>query len=143
MPFVTNLILAPSQNRLWKLAMPLTYCDELHGEITVYPGAITDGASIPRPLWPIVGSPLRDPRVAKAAAIHDQLYKALGAGLMRKQCDEVFYRALRDEGVSWIKARTYFVGVRSGGWVGWGRYARDPDEVLWQTTMIHVEKKYV
>ena len=141
MPFLTNLVLQPRQGREWKLAMPLIYRDIVHGDITAYPGAITDGASIPRPLWPIVAPPLADTRVAKAAAIHDQLYKSLGAGLLtRKQSDEVFYRALRDEGTGRIKAATYYIGVRVGGWIGWQRYARDPEEVAWQTTLIHIEQ---
>ena len=137
MPFLTNLTLQPSHGHLWKLAMPLVYRDALHGDITVYPGAITDGASVPRPLWSIVGSPLRDTRVVKAAAIHDQLYKTLGAGLTRKQCDQVFCRALRDEGVSWVKAATYYIGVRIGGWIGWRRYARDHDALMYELAFIN------
>ena len=140
MPFLTDLVLQPSHRRLWKLAMPLIYRDIVHGDITAYPGAITDGASIPRLAWSIAGPPLADSRVAKAAATHDQLYKSLGAGLTRKQCDQVFYRALRDEGTGRIKAATYYAGVRSGGWVGWRRYARDPEEVMWQQTLIHIEQ---
>ena len=139
MPFLTDLVLQPSNGRLWKLAMPLIYRDREHGDITAYPGAITDGASIPRPLWSIVGCPLADSRVAKCAGTHDPLYKALGAGLTRKQCDQVFYRSLRDEGVSWVKAATYYIGVRIGGWVGWQVYAHDPEEVMWQQTLIHIE----
>lgn len=138
--FLTDLILQPSLNRLWKLTKPLIYRDELYGDITVFSGAITDGASIPSLLWPLVGSPLRDPRVAKAAALHDQLYKALGVGLTRKQCDEVFYRALCDEGVSRVKAGIYYLGVRLGGWLGWGWYAADREEALWQSTLISIEE---
>ncbi|SDI53847.1 DUF1353 domain-containing protein [Pseudomonas panipatensis] len=48
-----------------------------------------------------------------AATIHDQLYTA--GQLPRKDCDAVFYRALRAEGVAAWRAWIMWAGVRIGG----------------------------
>ncbi|WP_160286819.1 DUF1353 domain-containing protein [Pseudomonas knackmussii] len=48
-----------------------------------------------------------------AATIHDQLYTT--GQLPRKDCDAVFYRALRAEGVAAWRAFIMWLGVRLGG----------------------------
>ncbi|WNW10137.1 DUF1353 domain-containing protein [Pseudomonas sp. DTU_2021_1001937_2_SI_NGA_ILE_001] len=49
----------------------------------------------------------------RAAILHDWLY---GAGrLSRAQCDAVFYRALRADGVARWRAWIFYIGVRIGG----------------------------
>ncbi|KAF1061062.1 MAG: hypothetical protein GAK45_02336 [Pseudomonas citronellolis] len=48
-----------------------------------------------------------------AATIHDQLYTA--ASMSRSDCDAVFYRALRAEGVARWRAWIMYAGVRLGG----------------------------
>lgn len=48
-----------------------------------------------------------------AATIHDRLYAS--GQLRRKDCDAVFYRALRAEGVARWRARVMWAGVRIGG----------------------------
>ncbi|MDG9855662.1 DUF1353 domain-containing protein [Pseudomonas aeruginosa] len=48
-----------------------------------------------------------------AATIHDQLYTE--GRLPRRDCDAVFYRALRAEGVARWRARLMWAGVRLGG----------------------------
>ncbi|KAF1072694.1 MAG: hypothetical protein GAK45_00129 [Pseudomonas citronellolis] len=47
------------------------------------------------------------------ATIHDQLYTI--AQLPRRDCDAVFYRALRAEGVARWRAWIMYAGVRLGG----------------------------
>ena len=73
---------------------------------------------------------MRDWRVLRAAILHDQLYCSLGLDgqLSRADCDAVFRRALLAAGVPAYKAWLYWLGVRAGGWVGWRRYARDPQQ---------------
>lgn len=124
----------------WVHLALFTHESPLGPTFLILPGATTDGASIPRPLWTLVGAPMRDGRVFAAAAVHDQLYKTLGVGgqFTRAECDRIFYQALRAGGVSWLKASVYYAGVRAGGWVGWRRYARDPDEVARQMELIQV-----
>jgi len=129
---------APDNPHLWQTLEPLTWNDPLHGAITVKAGARTDGASIPRLLWSLVGTPMRDSRVTPAAIIHDQLYATCGIGgqLSRESCDAIFYRALRAAGCPPHRAWLYWSGVRSGGWIGWRRYARDPESVIYQLAFI-------
>ncbi len=138
MAFLSELHLTPDHAswHLWRHTAPLVYQDDVV-RLTIKPGAGTDGASIPRLLWTIFGPPLRDWRVAKGAAIHDQLYKTLGMGVFtRHECDCLFYRALRATGVNRFHARGLYLGTRVGGWVGWRRYARDPAEV-------HRQQEYI
>lgn len=132
-------------HNLWVHMDVFSYIDQSGVRFSVLPGAVTDGASIPRLLWSLIGSPMVDHRIFKAAAVHDQLYKSLGTTyfepcrLTRAECDRVFYRALRAAGVSRTKAALYYLGVRVGGWAGWNRYARDPAEVERQSQLLEIE----
>jgi hypothetical protein len=131
--FRSHIQLRPvaGEKRRWELTERLIYSDPVEGVIRIAPGASTDGASIPRLLWTLVGAPLADTRVCPAAVVHDQLYCTLGLGgrLTRARADALFYRALRANGVSRLKACLYYLGVRLGGWVGWGNYASNPGAV--------------
>lgn len=55
-----------------------------------------------------------------ASTIHDLLYTQ--KKLPRAVCDRVFYRALRDEGVTRWRAILFYVGVRAGGWFFYNRH---------------------
>ena len=85
---------------------------------TVCAGTIVNGASIPRILWPILGSPFvgahRD-----AAVLHDAYYFK-HSGHTRKEVDEMFYDKMRADGVWYIKAKLMYYGVRVGGRKAWG-----------------------
>ncbi len=86
---------------------------ESGGVLVVKPGFESDGASIPRILWPAVG-----PRYAAttfpAALCHDSLYAA--ELLTRSVADAEFHRLLRGFGVNRVKAYAYWAFVRAGGW---------------------------
>jgi len=83
--------------------------------VVVPAGFDTDFASIPRPLQGVLDA-VND--VAPAAVIHDFLYSSMI--LSRAAADAVFFEALRRNGVSWIRARALWAGVRVGGWSRWG-----------------------
>lgn len=59
----------------------------------------------------------------KAATIHDWIYRGYGIARTdgtvyyptRKECDQIFYRALRAEGVAKWRCIFFYVGVRIGG----------------------------
>jgi hypothetical protein len=140
MTFLSDPVLAPALNShyLAILKEPLIYSDPDIGTLTVQPGALTDGASIPRLLWTLVGSPMADWRVLRAAILHDQLYRSLGINgqLSRAACDELFRRALIAAGVPAYKAWLYWAGVRAGGWVGWGHYRRMPPDIRQRETAL-------
>lgn len=81
-------------------------------------GFRTDGASIPRLLWPIVGSPFA-PEVMPAAVRHDFDYR-FGA-TSRDVADRWFRRTAISEGVAPWRAWLLWSGVRAFGWLYWRR----------------------
>jgi len=103
--------------------------------INITAGFQHDGASIPRFLWPILGTP--DGLIRSAALVHDFLYQHGGkipegayqqlafqghwiddkSVWTRKNCDRIFFRIMRECGVSKIKRRTCYHGVRAFGWL--------------------------
>lgn len=90
--------------------------------ITVPSGFSTDGASIPRWLWSVIGAPW-DARYARAAIVHDFLYVQRGATkrnrYTRRDADRIFYEIMLDDGVPKWRAWAMWSGVRAGGWIGW------------------------
>jgi hypothetical protein len=84
-----------------------TYLDEKEGEIIVYKNFDFDMASIPGIFQNLIS------KVGPwdyAACIHDWLYAS--KALPRKNCDEVFLRALKDSGVVFWKRYAMFWAVR-------------------------------
>jgi len=81
-------------------------------------GFRTNGASIPRALWPFLGSPF-DPRLIAAAVLHDHAYQ-FGVPA-RREADDDFALALREAGVGTHRASLLFLGVRLFGWLYWRR----------------------
>jgi len=78
------------------------------------PGDIFDGASIPKPLWTLFGSPfVGDYR--RAAVFHDTYYAQQLAHDTRKQVDQMFLEAMRCDGVGKIKSRLMYAAVRLFG----------------------------
>lgn len=104
--------LPDDHGRLWRLEGPLTY-----QAITVRPGFVTDGASVPRWLWmalPAWGD------YSRAAVVHDHLCALLADGRphpaapTRRAADAVFYAAMRESGVGLITRWVLWGGVRIG-----------------------------
>ena len=73
-----------------------------------------DGASIPRPLWSLVGAPyVGDYR--RASIVHDYaVNKAAGDPDRRLAADRMFYHACREGGCSIWQATILYLGVRIG-----------------------------
>ena len=84
--------------------------------VHVKPGFKTDGASIPRFLWRVFGSPY-DPDIFPAAIGHDALYR--GEIVPRKDADRAFLRMMEKSGVPEKKRRLIYRGVRWFGWITW------------------------
>ena len=87
--------------------------------VRVRPGFRTDGASIPRLLWRVFGSPY-DPDIIAAAIGHDALYR--GRILPRRDADAAFLRMMEAGGVGKLKRRLVWAGVRLFGWAAWLRH---------------------
>lgn len=86
------------------------------GEIPA--GFRTDGASLPRLLWPLLGSPF-SPEIITAAVIHDYAYR-FGAW-PRHLADGVLFTRLVQDGVARGRARLFWYGVTLFGWFYWRR----------------------
>jgi hypothetical protein len=125
--FRTRLdLLALDEPGMWAVDSPLVWFDPTFGLITVDAGEMTDLASVPmifRNVLDVNG------RSRRPAVLHDHVYRIghtdAGVKLSRAQCDDLLYRALIAEGASAIVARTYWSGVRMGGWVPWNKYRKD------------------
>lgn len=126
--------------KIWKLTEGLEYhLGSPDGkEMVIVPaGFLTDFASIPRALWPVIGSPTG--LYGKGAVLHDFLYRvrvviSMGevtfheGGLHseiktrlvnRGEADGIFREAMEVLGVGWFKRQTIYWGLRAGGWAAW------------------------
>lgn len=106
----------------WMTLAPFAYRDA-DGTLYIVPANFTnDLASVPRVFWGAL-DPTND--VAPAALVHDWLYATRGVvrpwlpRITRAQVDAILYRALRANGVGYIRARTMWAAVRVGGASAW------------------------
>lgn len=129
----------------WAYRLNLPYCyewekDGVKRRLKIAAGFEYDGASAPRFLWTLTGIE-RDGLQRAAALVHDVLYRLGGAlpdGMQevwsdvaqawlpvsdarwtREDTDQLFCRMLREAGVSVLKRRMMYRGVRSFGWLFW------------------------
>lgn len=90
--------------------------------LTVAAGFETDGASIPRFFWRVIGEPFES-RAMPAALAHDALYAT--EAMRRVDCDFVFRELLRRRGVGWCRRTAMWAAVRCFGWIVWRRHTRE------------------
>ena len=76
----------------------------------------TDGASIPRFFWRVIGHPF-SPRVIRAAILHDYAYSEGGVeyAMTKRAADKLFREILLVDGIGKYKAATMYRAVRWGG----------------------------
>lgn len=77
-------------------------------------GSIVNGASIPRPLWSLVGSPYTG-AYRRASIVHD-IACSPGSAVARADADRMFYFACLCGGCSLLEAKLLYAGVRIGAW---------------------------
>lgn len=75
--------------------------------------AVVDGASIPQPLWSIVGSPYTG-RYRRGSVVHDVACERAATSAERRAADRMFYEACRVGGCSVEEACILYLGVRIG-----------------------------
>ena len=76
---------------------------------------VVDGASIPRPLWTLVGSPYTGD-YRRASIVHDKACDDASGNInARRAADRMFYHACRAGGCSIKEATLLYIGVRIGG----------------------------
>ncbi len=78
-------------------------------------GVMVNGASIPEPLWTLVGSPYVG-HYRRATVVHDVACE--DPSVDRKEADVMFFHACRCGGCSLRQAWLLYVGVRFGAWFG-------------------------
>lgn len=109
--------------RRWRVARPIVYHHPV--TVTVPAGMVTDLASTPRLLWPLLpptGS------YAPAAILHDYLYlrgTLNGEPITRARADRIFLDAMKALGVGWLTRRIVYLGVRIGGWAAWNAHRQN------------------
>ena len=94
--------------------------------LTAPAGTTTDGASIPRFFWRLIGPPMTG-RYRQAAVIHDAGYTADlqwcvdGASIEydRKAVDALFLQLMKALGVPWWRRRMMYLAVRWFGAKHW------------------------
>lgn len=108
-----------------KLLMPFMYECKIHNKnITVPAGFISDGASIHilRAMGMFGLHSLLIEYGKRAAIIHDYLYRTPGLGYSKADSDEIYYAALRADGVSRWRSWLLYSGVKYFGYAAWTRY---------------------
>jgi hypothetical protein len=96
----------------------MTLLSELHytdpeGVIWIAPtGSVVDGASIPRVLWSLMGGPFEG-KYRNASVLHDVAYDQKTRPW--KQCDRMFYNAMRCSGVAATEAKTMYYALYRHG----------------------------
>ena len=95
------------------------FLPNLNKMLTILPGFITDGASIPQCFWSCAGDPF-SPDFVAAAVAHDGLYAAELS--TRDQCDNAFLDLLGEDGLSWLHRNVFFYAVRWFGGFVWDKH---------------------
>ena len=109
----------------WKLTSIFEYHPDEGNVVTVPIGFIVDGASIPRLVQSIVGSPWNGGYV-KPSVIHDWRYYK--GEVTRKFSDQEFRLNNKRENVKRWKRPLIYYGLRIGGWIGWNRRRKEEKE---------------
>lgn len=111
--FIGNLILIPQPDGLnMKLQEPFSYVDWDGHELDAPAGFVSDGASIPRAAWSLVGGPW-DGKYRNAAVVHD--VGCVTHKYPSKVTHRLFYEAMIDSGVANTLALTMYYAVIVGG----------------------------
>jgi hypothetical protein len=111
---VTLWLTESSDDRKMQLVRDFSFTDPA-GKVWLAPkDSKVDGASIPRPLWSLVGSPYTGD-YRRASIVHDVACDDAGSDLdKRRAADRMFYHACREGGCNVEQATILYLGVRIG-----------------------------
>jgi hypothetical protein len=109
---------------IWTVSAPWTSPAFRYGgawwRVRISAGYQTDGATIPRIAWSIVGSPMSMP-VLPCALVHDALYSAELVPA-HADADWIFLGLLQRADVGWVKRNAIWTAVRTFGGIVWDRH---------------------
>ena len=113
MPFTTPAVLEvlPTAG-LWRVREALVFMARDGSVIAVPSGFMSDLASIPRAVWPILR---KDGTHRRAAILHDYLYSI--RTVPRKLADSLFLEAMLSDGVPMWQAYAMWCAVRMAGFL--------------------------
>ena len=86
-------------------------------------GFESDGVSTPRFLWSSI-SPKIHPATLRGGIDHDYLYREQPEGWTRKDADKLFFDVIREDGLSPVRARLAYTGLRIFGSKAWNENRR-------------------
>lgn len=105
---------ADTEDRQMRLADAFSFTDARGTTWMAPKDALVDGASIPRALWSVIGSPYTGD-YRRASIVHDVACVEAGSDRKkRRAADRMFYRACRAGGCSIWQAIVLYLGVRIG-----------------------------
>lgn len=97
------------------LLLPLTFTSDVMGDITVPPGFVSDGESVPRLLAGLTGLPS-----LRSGIVHDWLYQShLGGAITKEQADAVYKEMLLAAGIDEVHAQERYAAVDFYGGNAW------------------------
>lgn len=98
--------------------MEALFIEALGRSFWIPKGFISDGASVPRPFWPLV-SPMDCGELAPL--VHDYLYRTGGVDgrFTRKEADQIFRQHMKDAGVPLWRRQPVYLAVRVAGRHAW------------------------
>ena len=99
--------------------------ESLGYRVTVKKGFDFDGASIPKWLWSIYGSPLNGNYVV-ASLIHDGLYAS--QKVSKRVSDKIFLDIMKQSNVGYIKRTSMYLAVTMFGGKDWKEASKYKDE---------------
>ena len=113
---LTEWVKDNKDHRLMRLEEDFIYIDNTGNEWIAPVKEITDGASIPRQFWSIMGAPLAG-KYRRAAVIHDIYCK--NQTKPHEEVHKIFHEAMLTDGVPKLKADIMYWAVKTFGpkWV--------------------------
>ena len=114
-----------SDGRYVRVDRPFSYVTSAGVIHTVPTDFRTDGASIPKGLWWLIGGPFSG-RYRGPAIVHDRLYFTGEGG--KRYADKIFREAMQVSGVSFWKRNILYRAVRWFGYGAWNAH-RERDSV--------------
>ena len=111
---ITTWLTEASDDRDMELYADFTFTDPAGTMWPAPKGSRINGASIPRPLWSLVGSPYTGD-YRRASIVHDVACDLAGKDVTkRRAADRMFFHACREGGCSAEQAMLLYLGVRVG-----------------------------
>ena len=128
----TRWLSSPLKGRLMVLTEEFSFTEASTGRVWTAPkGLVVDGASIPRALWTMIGSPFTG-NYRRASVVHDKACLDFPTdGPERKAADAMFYAACRAGGCGRWQAKVLYLGVRIGSTWAKAALVEDDDDAIW------------